>query len=198
MRKQDYIPRREGNLIKWLVNYRGKLPGHAAALGLDDAAVEALQNECGQIIEALQANEKAQHAAQKARSAADTQKKTSLSALRKAVKKQKTRDDYKNSIGVDLGIIGAEQGIDKNTAQPKLKVRKTESGWELSFNLMGFFDAVKIYRKRPGEGKKFLMIDFSSPYVDTEPQVNGTSYTAWFLLGDETAGIESDAVLVQL
>jgi len=42
-------------------------------------------------------------------------------------------------------------------------------------------------------------MDTSSPYNDTAgPQVNGTSYTAWFMLNDETVGLESDEVVVQV
>ena len=88
--------------------------------------------------------------------------------------------------------------MDIENAQPKLTDRRVETGTELKFSLHGFFDAVKIYRQRPGEGKQFITVDTSSPYLDSDEQVNGTSYTAWFMLGDATVGKESDPLMVQV
>lgn len=93
-------------------------------------------------------------------------------------------------------IVGNENSIDEDTAKPILKTKRVESGWEISFNLQGFFDAVKIFRKRPNEEKKFLAVDTSSPYIDTEPMAIGTEYTAYYMLGDDTVGLESDKATI--
>ena len=55
--------------------------------------------------------------------------------------------------GKDLGIIGEEDSTDPTTSKPELVVSKVPSGWQFSFNLQGFFDGIKLYRKRPEEDK---------------------------------------------
>ena len=198
MAKKDYIPGEEGMLIKWLANFKSKIAAYAAVFNLNSVQVTALENFCQALIDKLNANYQAQADAQQARADADTQKVTSVTELRKAAQLFKKMTGYTPAIGEDLKIIGDEQSIDVNTSQPKLKTRRVETGWEISFNLKGFFEAVKIYRQRPGGAKTFLTIDTANPYIDTEEQVNGTAYTAWYMLSNETVGVESDEAVVQV
>jgi len=198
MAKKDYIPGREGDLVLWLTNYKNKLPDHKATLGLSQQEVDDQTDLCNAIIAALAANTHAQQDAQEAREAANIEKSTGIPGIRNKAQQIKTKDEYTTAIGEDLGIVGDEETKDIENSQPKLTARKVESGTELKFSLEGFFDGVKIYRQRPGEGKQFIAIDTSSPYTDTDAQINGTSYTAWFLLGDNTVGMESDAVVVEV
>jgi hypothetical protein len=198
MAKKDYVPRKEGDLVLWLNNYKTKLAVHKAALGLTNAEFDAQNVFIDALVAALNANTQAQQDAQEARAALDAKKTTNVQGIRKQAQNIKTRATYTAAIGEDLGIVGDEQTVDVNNSKPALKLRKVETGYELTFNLQGYFDGVKIYRQRPGQAKQFLATDTASPYIDTEPQVNGTQYTAWFLIADDAVGKESDAAIAQL
>lgn len=199
MAKKDYIPRQEAELLKWCIKYKAALPGLQAKYGLSDDEVTAQTAACDAIIAAINANETAQHSAQGARKTLNTTKSEKTSIIRKNAQHMKTNSVYDENDGEALGIVGDENEVDEANSQPKLSPRRIEGGTELKFSLEGYFDAVKIFRQRPGEGKVFIATDTSSPYNDTaEPQVNGTGYTAWFVLNDETVGLESDPVVVQV
>ncbi len=199
MAKQDYIPGKEGELLKWCIKYKAALPGLQAKYGLSDDELAAQIAACDAIIAAINDNETAQHAAQGTRTTLNTTKKEKTSIIRKNAQHIKTNGVYDEDDGEALGIVGDENEVDVDNSQPKLTTRRIEGGTELKFSLEGFFDAVKIFRQRPGESKVFIATDTGSPYNDiAEPQVNGTGYTAWFLLNDETVGLESDPVVVQV
>ena len=148
------------------------------------------------IIAAMNTNTAKQQDAQQARSDLNTSIGTNVPLIRFIAQKVKKNSHYTNGIGEDLGIVGDEQSIDVPNSKPQLKAKKVDTGWSLSFNLKGFFDSVKIYRTRPGGIKTFIAIDTASPYIDTEAQVNGTIYTAYYMLADTAVGIESDALSV--
>lgn len=199
MAKQDYIPGGLGELLKWCIKYKAALPGLQAKYGLSDDEVAAQIAACDAIIAAINANEAAQHASQGARKTLNTAKSEKTPLIRKNAQHMKTNSVYDENDGEALGIVGDEEEKDIDNSQPKLSARRIEGGTELKFSLEGYFDAVKIFRQRPGESKVFIATDTGSPYNDTaEPQVNGTSYTAWFVLNDETVGLESDPVVVQV
>jgi len=144
----------------------------------------------------MNTNTAKQQDAQQARSDLNTSIGTNVPLIRFIAQKVKKNSHYTNGIGEDLGIVGDEQSIDVPNSKPQLKAKKVDTGWSLSFNLKGFFDSVKIYRTRPGGIKTFIAIDTASPYIDTEAQVNGTIYTAYYMLADTAVGIESDALSV--
>lgn len=122
--------------------------------------------------------------------------KAFVAIQRQLAKRIKASATYTEAVDERYKIVGDENSMHEDKAQPKLKARKVETGWELSFNLQGLFSAVKIFRKKPNEEKKFLAVDTSNPYIDSELMVNGTQYTAWYMRGDETVGKESDPVTV--
>ncbi len=199
MAKKDYIPGSLGELLKWCIKYKAALPGLQAKYGLSDDEVAAQTAACDAIIAAINANETAQHASQGARQTLNTTKKEKTSIIRENAQHMKTHKDYDENDGEALGIVGDEEEKDIDNSQPKLSTRRIEGGTEVKFSLEGYFDAVKIFRQRPGESKVFIAVDTGSPYNDTaQPQVNGTGYTAWFMLNDETVGLESDPVVVQV
>jgi len=198
MAKKSYVPTKNGDLLLWLNNYKAKILANQAALGLSDGERNAQIAFCDAVILALNNNTQAQADAQQAADNLATSKTSSLKSLRERVANIKTLTTYTTGIGEDLKVIGDEQTVDIDNSKPKLKSKKLEIGYELTFNLLGFFDGVKIYRQRPGAAKTFLAIDTASPYVDAEPQVNGTMYTAWFMIGDNTVGLESDALTISI
>lgn len=199
MSKKDYIPGSLGELLKWCIKYKAALPGLQIKYGLSDDELAEQTDACDAIIAAINANETAQHASQGARKTLNTTKREKKAVIRKNAQHIKTNSVYDENDGEALGIVGDEHEVDEANSQPKLDARRIEGGTELKFSLEGYFDGVKIFRQRPGESKVFIAMDTGSPYNDTaEPQVNGTSYTAWFVLNDETVGLESDPVVVQV
>ena len=198
MAKRGYIPGKEGVLRLWLTNHRAKLVIYQAALGITVPDLTARIAFIDALILKLDANTAAQQVAQGARQALNVQKGISTKGLRKGAQKDKKSDGYTTDIGEQLGIIGDEDAIDENTAKPQLEGKKVGTGTELSFNLLGHFSGVKIFRTRPGGAKLFLASDTSSPYIDTDAQVNGTQYNAYYLLGDDMVGLESNALTIQI
>ena len=198
MAKKDYIPAELGALRLWLVNYRAELIAKKAILGITDADFNTRINFIDLLIAKLDSNTTAQQAAQGERQGLNAQKTASLTNIRAGAQRDKKSVTYTTEIGEDMGIIGDEDSIDENTAKPILTGKKKETGYEISFSLLGHFDAVKIFRTRPGGIKTFIAIDTSSPYLDAEPMVNGTIYTAWFMMGDDTVGLESNALTVSI
>jgi len=198
MAKKFFIPAKHGDLLLWLNNYKLKLTEHKATLGLSDLEYNLHISFCDALILALNANTQAHADSKQAGANLTTAKTSSLKSLLAKIANVKTLTPYTTGIGTDLKIIGPDQTIDIANSKPVLKAKKLEIGYEISFGLEGFFDGVKIYRQRPGAEKTFLAVDTASPYVDSEAQVNGTKYTAWFMLGDDTVGLESDALTISI
>src|SRR3990172_41209 len=198
MAKKDYIPRKISELVIWLTNYRAKLTTHKAALGISDTDYNTQIAFIDALTVAINAQESAANSAEAATETMQTQRTLSLNGIRAKAQNIKTLTTYTTAIGDDLRIIGDESVIDIDNATPVLTPKKLVDGWRFSFNLLGFFTAVKIFGKRPGEAKLFLAIDTSSPYIDTEPMVNGTMYTAAYMIGDEVVGIESAAITISI
>lgn len=198
MAKQDYIPRKDAQLLTWLNNYKTKLAVHKNALVITDGEFNSQIGFCDLLILAINNNVTKQQESQGAREGLNNSKKTNIPNIRQFSQLNKNKTSYTTTIGEELGIVGDEDSIDENTAKPALTAKKLETGYQLSFNLLGHFEAVKIFRQRPGQTKTFIAIDTSSPYVDAEPMVNGTMYSAWFMLGDNSVGLESAKVTIEI
>jgi hypothetical protein len=122
-----------------------------------------------------------------------------LTVIRQHAKRIKTHASYTTGIGENLGIIGDEQTIDVNTSQPGLNIFKIPVGYQVDFNLLDFFDGINLYRKRPADANFSLKaFDDSSPYIDTDAQVNGTQYYAFYVLNGVEVGVVSATVTVQV
>jgi len=106
---------------------------------------------------------------------------------------------YTPALGDDMKVIGSEISIDPAAARPELKESKVPQGWRFGFNLQNFFDGVNIYRKRPAEPAFIkLAFDSSSPYIDTDPQQNGTQYYAFYVISDVETGQQSDIITIKV
>lgn len=198
MATQPYLPSAEGDQIIWLENFKVKIEEHGPAIGLDPGTITDITDACDAIINAINLSDQKKADAKQATEDKKATKNTNYAIIRKEVGDFKRDDGYSDAIGDDLRVIGAEQTIDPDTEKPELKTEKVPSGWRLSFNLKNFFDGVKIYRKRPAEDFVFLATDTRSPYIDTDEQEDGTQYYAFYLLGDDEVGQQSDIKTVQV
>ncbi len=198
MAKKYFIPTRRGDRSLWLANYKAKIAIHGATLGLLLAEVTAQQTACDNITNEMQQTDQAKADYEQQVEEERAIVTANLKAITDSVARQKTHANFTDAIGDDLGTIGEEQTIDVPNEKPQLRLRQTTEGWVISFNLKGFFDAVKIERKRPAGQFTFLAIDTSNPYLDSDPQENGTEYRAVFMLADQQVGQWSDSVKVQV
>jgi len=224
MKKKPYFPKALAKLVLWYANFRTKLPVHAATLGLTPGEVLEAQHDCTDgeaVINAvIQLIADKEELVQWKDILLEGPLGTPLGAmptpgglpvpapattaginirLRKLVTQIKTKTNYNDSIGEDLKIIGAEQTIDIATSKPQLTVSKAPSGWQFDFNLHNFFDGVNIYRKRPNaQNFSFLALDTATPYIDTDAQVNGTEYYAFYVLSETEVGLQSAIEKVQV
>ena len=56
-----------------------------------------------------------------------------------------------------------------------------------------------MLHKRPTDAAfSYIATDLSSPYIDTETQVNGTQYYAYYLRGDQAVGQQSTIAVAQV
>lgn len=198
MKTQPYYPSKEGDQIIWLENFKVKIEEHGPALGLDSTEISDLIDACNAIIDAI--NDAAQKKADARQATEDKKaaKTTNKAIIADGVGDFKREDGYTPGIGDDLKVIGEEHSIDEENEKPELVTAKVPSGWQISFNLQSHFDGVKIYRKRPAEDFVYLATDTRNPYIDTDTQVDGTQYYAYYLIGDDEVGQQSDIVTIEV
>lgn len=185
MPKQFYYPIKKGDKIIWLNNYSTKINIHAGTLTLGGGVVTARQAACQAIVDTINLSAQMKQSLEDQYTQERQIIKDNEAILFAAVANDKANPAWTEAIGADLGEIGNEDSLDLKSQVPTLKLKQTTNGWEISFNLMGRFDSLDIARKRPGGNWTFLANDTSSPYVDTEPQVDGTEYRAVYKLGDD-------------
>ncbi len=199
MAKKYYWPTRRGDRSLWLANYKSQIVVQGPIIGLSPAEVTAQQTASDSITNQMEQTDQAR-AAYEAEVEREKQfVHDDFATISDSVARQKTHSAFTTEIGERLGTIGDERTIDVNTEKPVLKASQTTEGWRIEFNLKDYFSAVRIQRKRPADADFiFLADDTSSPYIDTDPQQNGTEYRGVFLLNDQQAGQWSDTVRVRL
>ena len=198
MAKQAYYPRSKGAQIIWLTNHKTKIATQGATLGLTAAQITARQNACQAIIDTINLSNTMQQTMDDQYVAEKSTTATNTKIIFDGVARDKTSTGYTEAIGQDLGEVGNEDSFDLHAATPELKLKQTADGWKVTFNLHGRFSSVNIERKRPGGSFAFLANDTSNPYIDTDPQVDGTEYRAIYLLGDEKMDNYGASVVVKL
>ena len=198
-KKKDYVPSKNGDKIAWANNLNGKIPTDGPAVGESAGDITEVQSACDEVVKQVNAIKDAKTTYQNAVKAATLAMGAGIKVIRQHAQHMKTNIAYTEPIGEDLGIVGDEHTVDVPNSKPSLIKSKVPSGYQFDFNLMGFFDGIHIYRKRPADAAfSYLATDTSSPYIDTEPMVNGTQYYAYFMLNDDEVGQQSDVVTVQI
>jgi hypothetical protein len=192
MAKKPYIPTKNGDKSPWAANYKTEIATDGPTCGLSAVEVTAQETAAQGVVDAVNAIEAAKAACQSAIEAATTNLNNNLTTIRKAVKSMKADGGYTEAIGQNLGIIGDEQTIDDATSKPQLIISKIPAGYQIDFNLHEHFHGVHIYRRRPADAAfSYKATDNSSPYIDTDPQVDGTQYYAFYILNDIEVGLQS-------
>jgi hypothetical protein len=201
MAKQDYIPRQDTEFLAWHDNFKTQAAAVAATVGLIAADTTVINNDNAE----LHTKHTAMVTAKAAQQAATAGKKNSFRNVsdrtRALANRIKTHAAYTTAIGEQLGIVGAEDTTDLNTAKPTLRLTAATPGnVRIEFN-KGLSDGVRILSKRGSETAfSFLAIDTESPYIDTRPNLapgpETRQYQAQYILSDEPIGNLSDVLPV--
>lgn len=201
MLKQDFIPKGEGDLYKWLVSLKAQLallPANTLA-ATQTAAMIAFINGLLTSLDKSMAAEQAYHASIDDKNAV---KKSSIDGLRGLIKTFKSSPTYTEGAGKALGIIGESHATDLTTLKPLPKIKKTVNGVEIKYAKTGADGAI-IYSKR-GSEMEFTRLEkvTLATYTDNRPNIDGAAaevreYYLVYFKSDVPIGIESDVVSVK-
>jgi hypothetical protein len=195
MKRQNYYPSRIADQVAWQTNFRTKLPGYQTTLGLTAGQVTAIVADANWIIfvlgswlaairtwtpsttdyvEEIQMGSGAPalpvFTAPAPPAGVTSVPAGALLRIFDFVQDIKNAAGYTDTIGMDLGIIGAEESADHPL--PKMKT-KVEDGVgcqcvRITFSKYGHM-GVYMESRRNGGAWEFLGIDTESPYLDNRP-----------------------------
>lgn len=175
MPKSDYIPKRDGDLDAYELNFVNKLTIHAAALGIDPAEVTAIKANINN--HRLSFSGAISKRAESKSSSEEnfTKKVIAINEIRRASKLIKSLTNYTSTIGNDLQIIGPDKPArDITDLKPVLTVKMNGNEVKLKFR-KDETDGVKIYSRSGAEPEfSFLAISTQSPYDDNRPKVDNS------------------------
>ena len=224
MAKAFFIPSDDQGKCLWLSNFSQKLPTYAATVGVTPA--EAASAQADNLFFAYVCDARNQYA-QKAQDWTAYKNNARngdalgamppapvlpappaavlanifgrISALAARIKKH---PGYTESIGQDLGIIGAEQTVDPSTLKPGLDLTLQAGHPNVGWIKQGM-DGVEIWVDRGNGLFVFLALDTIPDYLDTAPlPAAGTSavwkYKGIYRFHDEQVGQWSDIVSVSV
>lgn len=223
MATQFYLPKKDEDKKTWLNTFAAKLPSHAANLSVSAAEITSVQNDAAALVYWLGnidlfATEKEERVQYKnilrdgpigtpggvvpSTPTPPAPPATVLPGIFPRVTtligRIKKSPNYNDSIGKDLGIIGAEQVIDTVSMKPKLKLVLKGGQVEVQWQ-KGDADAIRI-EKSVGTGAfVFVAVDTEPHYVDTTvfPATPVTwRYRAIYLMSDHPVGQWSDVASI--
>lgn len=227
-RALPYFPARIGDQILWLRNFRNKLPNYQTSLGLTADEVTAIQADCDRIIWLLDTLQQGVQAFAQSLTThiklvqngtgtvivappAFTLPATpvppanvlpgALKRTFKAIANMKTRGGYTDTMGEDMGVIGAEEPAPDPTAtKPEIKAVLAVLGKvELQWKKLGF-TGIRIEVDRGNGQWVFLDVDTKPHYQDPASPPPGTAvvwkYRAIYLLDGEPFGQWSDTASI--
>jgi len=122
--------------------------------------------------------------------------------MRLLIRQLKANSAYTLAAGTDLQIVPPGSVIDPANVKPKVRGVAKPSGAVVLNWTKGSYDGILIESKRGAETTfTFLDRDFSSPYVDTRPNVAAgvpelRTYRVRYLQGDQPVGLFSDDIKV--
>ncbi|TAF34260.1 MAG: hypothetical protein EAZ67_04470 [Cytophagales bacterium] len=227
MKKKSYIPDSDYAKVSWLNNFSYQLPNFAAQLGVSAADVESVRKDAAMFEYAVETLETvknySQHyvafkdslrSSEDAGSAAIIPTSPSLppppvmvnsgifGRVRRLVKLIKLSNNYNESIGRSMGIIGEEVFVDLDGLQPELKLTLSGGRVVVKWRKQGA-DSINLYVKRNEGDFVFLTNDPRSEYQDRTPLPENTTtwyYMAIFVRDDtgQEVGQYSEQISIQV
>ena len=219
------IPRRDTELIPWLIQFGPKLAQYAPALGLSEAEVEQTRREIDYLVYLLNVHVPALrrtfNAAVEFKNFIKDGEATGtvpalpgasamppapepvppgvLTRLRKLVQNLKTRPGYTEVIGRDLDIV--RQSGSRPPDAPTLALASAVAGAvTIGWNKAGW-SGVRFQSRAKGGEWTDIGVDLHSPFVDARPlatpfQPEGREYRASYLDGDTPQAVFSQVLEV--
>lgn len=223
MKKKFFLPSTDEGIMTWLANFAVKLSNHAAALGISAETLTSVKNDSNMFTYIVNLVNSFRTGLSQRVSYKILLKKGPegtpaggvpvfniyeppavveagiLVRVRRLVQNIKSNDNYNESIGNDLGIIGPAQEEIIHDLKPVLRIKSVAGKPVLTWK-KGVSDSLEIYVDR-GDGKSFVYLGNSSKprFADTsglDPSA-GTAewkYKAIFRIKDEHVGQYSDVI----
>ena len=195
----DYIPRKDGDLLVWLANYKTKIAIYGATLGVAGGDILAQQVQCDQMMEAITELAVAKDALKSKLADKTSRYQTAVGFLRTNIARQKQSPSYTATIGEDMGVVGTGTSLDTATYKAQISGELFGGFIRIKFKKMGA-DGVNIYHRKKGDAQwQFLARDTKSPYDDhivlaNPAQPEHWEYRAYGVLDDAEIGQASDIV----
>lgn len=200
--KDDFIPRRDGDLYSYESNYARKIMLHGPGLGLD---AEELADFVATIEKHMNSYSKLNSKKSEAKSATEENridKKNAKKELRRMAQKIKSCKNYNTAIGDDLEIIGTDLP-EKVLANMKPVISAVYNGNVLVIKFRKkSTSGINIYSRRGSETEfAFLGMHASSPFNDNRIKLDSSipearHFYAMYIDGDKEIGQPSDIMKV--
>jgi len=199
MKTKEYLPHGEAELSQWCGNFNTQFTTQAETLGFGEPEKQAVSVNCTGISTSISDCNAAKLTYEEQVSAKKQVLSTNTSSIREMVRRIKASPTYTEAIGKLLGVIGEGSSFDPTTAMPSITLVKSATGYDFKFSLLGYFDAVAVFRRSPGEsGFAKVDIDMKSPYSVASPIENGVEYYFQYLKNDVLTGQPSDIIALKL
>lgn len=199
MKSKEYLPQSEAELAKWCVNFAAQFAILGPGLGFTAEEIAAVTTISNEMVTSISEADAAKTVYEE--KVAEKKKVISQNEpqIRETVKRVKVAPTYTEAIGKALWVIGEGSTFDPTTAMPYVTLVKSATGYDFKFNLMNYFDAVAVFRRKPGEtGFTQVAIDMKPPYEVASPVESGTDYKFQYMKNDKLMGLPSDIIVIEL
>jgi len=199
MKTKEYLPRNEAQLTMWSDSFKVQFAAQASGLGFGESEVTAMTEACTGITTVIADANLARIAYEEKVSQKNVAVEVNTAAIREMVRRIKASPTYTEAIGKLLGIVSEGSSFDPTTAVPYITLVKSPTGYDFKFNLMSYFDAVVVFRRKAGETAfSQVDVDMKSPYSIPTPTESGLEYYFQYLKNDKLMGQPSDIIAVKL
>ncbi|MEO6694828.1 MAG: hypothetical protein ABIY50_03275 [Ignavibacteria bacterium] len=204
MKKNDFVPKRDGDLDKYEENFVNKLNAHAPTLGIDPGLVTEISTGINSHRVAFSGMISMRAQSKSATEDNLTKKLRSINDMRRGAKIIKSLRNYSPAIGDDLQIIGPDlPNIDVTILKPVLISKVNGQLVSLSYK-KNDLDGIKIFCKRNDEPDfSLLALTTVAPFVDSRLKVNPSrpemrEYYAVYFIDVNEVGLVSDRISVTI
>ncbi len=225
--KLSYLPKSDPEKVAWLNNFANKLAVHGATVGASGGEITAASDDAALFEYVVNTmadayKEKSKQITEFKNILRDGPLGTPMTAIpvapalaaaptnvapgiiertRMLVNRIKNSPAYNDSIGDDLGIIGADHDVVPGNMKPLLK-GTLDAGRPKILWTKGDADSIDFYVDRnTGAGYAYLNNDTNPDYIDTFPLPAGVDSAVWkykaiYRIGDEQVGMFSDELMI--